>query len=157
MAVNNTELRDKPRTTREGCLGPGTQPGAARSEGSKWLEAQAHLHTTLNKSRDEKLDLVRVCQSYESGKRAMVMAPEILTIVAQAGSLRGRQKGASTWARTRDLSVNSRALCQLSHGGIDDVASGRWGFRDRRGAPQGAHQKSFCRDLNPDRWIQSPE
>ena len=24
---------------------------------------------------------------------------------------------ASTWARTRDLSVNSRALCQLSHGG----------------------------------------
>ena len=25
---------------------------------------------------------------------------------------------ASTWARTRDLSVNSRALCQLSHGGM---------------------------------------
>ena len=25
---------------------------------------------------------------------------------------------ASTWARTRDLSVNSRALCQLSHGGL---------------------------------------
>ena len=24
---------------------------------------------------------------------------------------------AFTWARTRDLSVNSRALCQLSHGG----------------------------------------
>merc|ERR1711969_167769 len=81
FAVNNTELRDKPRTTREGCLGPGTQPGAARSEGSKWLEAQAHLHTTLNKSRDEKLDLVRVGQSYEFGKRARVMAPEILIIV----------------------------------------------------------------------------
>ena len=29
-----------------------------------------------------------------------------------------RQKDASTWARTRDLSVNSRALCQLSHGGM---------------------------------------
>ena len=33
-----------------------------------------------------------------------------------------RQKDASTWARTRDLSVNSRALCQLSHGGISDDA-----------------------------------
>ena len=32
-----------------------------------------------------------------------------------------RQKGASTWARTRDLSVNSRALCQLSHGGVWDA------------------------------------
>ena len=28
---------------------------------------------------------------------------------------------ASTWARTRDLSVNSRALCQLSHGGVPNV------------------------------------
>ena len=27
------------------------------------------------------------------------------------------KNSASTWARTRDLSVNSRALCQLSHGG----------------------------------------
>ena len=27
-------------------------------------------------------------------------------------------KNALTWARTRDLSVNSRALCQLSHEGI---------------------------------------
>ena len=32
------------------------------------------------------------------------------------------QKDASTWARTRDLSVNSRALCQLSHGGISEDA-----------------------------------
>ena len=29
-----------------------------------------------------------------------------------------RDINASTWARTRDLSVNSRALCQLSHGGF---------------------------------------
>ena len=79
IAVNNTELRDKPRTTREGCLGPGTQPGAARSEGSKWLEAQAHLHTTLNKSRDEKLDQAGRCQSYDFGKRARRMGDENLT------------------------------------------------------------------------------
>ena len=27
------------------------------------------------------------------------------------------KENASAWDRTRDLSVNSRALCQLSHGG----------------------------------------
>ena len=36
--------------------------------------------------------------------------------------LGARQKDASTWARTRDLSVNSRALCQLSHGGTSEDA-----------------------------------
>ena len=92
-AVNNTELRDKPRTTREGCLGPGTQPGAARSEGSKWLEAQAHLHTTLNKSRDEKLDQAGRCQIYDFGKRARCMGAQIQTIdgstvVGTSGSIR---------------------------------------------------------------------
>ena len=51
-------------------------PGAPRSEGSKWLEAQAHLHTTLNKSRDEKLDLADACQSYDFGKRACGMVAE---------------------------------------------------------------------------------
>ena len=83
--MNNTELRDKPRTTREGCLGPGTQPGAARSEGSKWLEAQAHLHTTLNKSRDEKLDQAGRCQSYDFGKRARRMGDQIQTIDRHSG------------------------------------------------------------------------
>ena len=34
------------------------------------------------------------------------------------GPQAGTKNHASTWARTRDLSVNSRALCQLSHGGI---------------------------------------
>ena len=28
------------------------------------------------------------------------------------------KENASAWDRTRDLSVNSRALCQLSHGGF---------------------------------------
>ncbi len=68
-----------------------------------------------------------------------------------------RQKDASTWARTRDLSVNSRALCQLSHGGTSDIATSL----ERSGLEPGHHgpvtKRSFCRDLNPDRWIQSPE
>ena len=77
---------------------------------------QAHLHTTLNKSRDEKLDLARPGSGNASGKRALVMGTGA-RLPALARAAQQRQKGASTWARTRDLSVNSRALCQLSHGG----------------------------------------
>ena len=44
-------------------------------------------------------------------------------IVTPQYTLSALQKCASTWARTRDLSVNSRALCQLSHGGFIDNAN----------------------------------
>ena len=64
-------------------LGLAHIPGAPRSEGSKWLEAQAHLHTTLNKSRDEKLDLADACQSYDFGKRACGMVAEIPRITSE--------------------------------------------------------------------------
>ena len=56
--------------------------------------------------------------------RSMVNAPE--------GKAGGKNKSASTWARTRDLSVNSRALCQLSHGGlIIKIRWSRWGSNPR--------------------------
>jgi hypothetical protein len=71
--------------------------------------------------------------------------------------LGARQKDASTWARTRDLSVNSRALCQLSHGGISEDAIRPERSRGGGGRRAGQQKESFCRDLNPDRWIQSPE
>ena len=54
----------------------------------------------------------------------MILTSEPL-ILASCHALRSlgvRQKDASTWARTRDLSVNSRALCQLSHGGTSEDA-----------------------------------
>ena len=76
----------------------------------------AHLHTTLNKSRDEKLNRRRVGRTNDFGGRAGVMGPRRPTGKLNRGDR--IKNGASTWARTRDLSVNSRALCQLSHGGI---------------------------------------
>ena len=75
----------------------------------------AHLHTTLNKSRDEKLNRRRVGRTNDFGGRAGVMGPRRRTGKLNRGDR--IKNGASTWARTRDLSVNSRALCQLSHGG----------------------------------------
>ena len=76
----------------------------------------AHLHTTLNKSRDEKLNRRRVGRTNDFGGRAGVMGPRRPTGKLNRGDR--IKNGASTWARTRDLSVNSRALCQLSHGGL---------------------------------------
>ena len=102
---------------------PGTPP-----EPCPFREIQvagyAHLHTTLNKSRDEKLEIGGLGPPNDFGERAGVMgwrtgtrkpSKDLDRPIWGRGS--GIQNGASTWARTRDLSVNSRALCQLSHGG----------------------------------------
>ena len=59
-----------------------------------------------------------------------------------------RQKDASTWARTRDLSVNSRALCQLSHGGIDDVER-EMGLPRSSGSSTGRSPKELLPGFEP--------
>ena len=56
------------------------------------------------------------------GAAALASGPAVWVQVFYSGAgaraEKNKKRGASTWARTRDLSVNSRALCQLSHGGI---------------------------------------
>ena len=108
--------RDKSKDHPEGLpVRPGTPPLACPFREIQ-VAGYAHLHTTLNKSRDEKLKMGGPGRPNGSGERAGVM---VWRMAGQRdlASGRDRQKGASTWARTRDLSVNSRALCQLSHGG----------------------------------------
>ena len=43
---------------------------------------------------------------------------------------RKSKKGASAWDRTKDLSVNSRSLCLLSHGSFLNGSTGE-GIRER--------------------------
>ena len=108
--------RDKSKDHPEGLpVRPGTPPLACPFREIQ-VAGYAHLHTTLNKSRDEKLKMCRPGPPNGSGERAGVMVWR-MPGQRDLASGRDRQKGASTWARTRDLSVNSRALCQLSHGG----------------------------------------
>ena len=112
--------RDKSKDHPEGLpVRPGTPPLACPFREIQ-VAGYAHLHTTLNKSRDEKLKMGGPGRPNGSGERAGVM---VWRMAGQRdlASGRDRQKGASTWARTRDLSVNSRALCQLSHGGVWDA------------------------------------
>ena len=50
--------------------------------------------------------------------RTMLLIGVVPAIRKAANYTAVNQKNALTWARTRDLSVNSRALCQLSHEGL---------------------------------------
>ena len=49
------------------------------------------------------------------------------------GRRRKRKKGASAWDRTKDLSVNSRSLCRLSHGSFLKRSEGESISNKKRG------------------------
>ena len=63
------QAKDHPKAAYEAWHTAWRYPFRARRD---W-QSQAHLHTTLNKSRDEKLEIVGVWPTYPFGKRACIM------------------------------------------------------------------------------------
>ena len=63
------QAKDHPKAAYEAWHTAWRYPFRARRD---W-QSQAHLHTTLNKSRDEKLEIVGAWPTYPFGKRACIM------------------------------------------------------------------------------------
>ena len=63
------QAKDHPKAAYEAWHTAWRYPFRARRD---W-QSQAHLHTTLNKSRDEKLEIGGVWPTYHFGKRACIM------------------------------------------------------------------------------------
>jgi hypothetical protein len=63
------QAKDHPKAAYEAWHTAWRYPFRARRD---W-QSQAHLHTTLNKSRDEKLEIVGAGATYAFGKRACIM------------------------------------------------------------------------------------
>ena len=75
------QAKDHPKAAYEAWHTAWRYPFRARRD---W-QSQAHLHTTLNKSRDEKLEIVGVWPTYPFGKRACIMG-ERLNPAASVGN-----------------------------------------------------------------------
>ena len=67
------QAKDHPKAAYEAWHTAWRYPFRARRD---W-QSQAHLHTTLNKSRDEKLEIVGVWPTYPFGKRACIMGERL--------------------------------------------------------------------------------
>ena len=66
------QTKDHPKAAYEAWHTAWRYPFRARRD---W-QSQAHLHTTLNKSRDEKLEIVGAWPTYPFGKRACIMGED---------------------------------------------------------------------------------
>ena len=103
------QAKDHPKAAYEAWHTAWRYPYRARRD---W-QSQAHLHTTLNKSRDEKLEIVGVWPAYPFGKRACIMGEGPGPAAGVGNRTRGNPGSAERRFPVPDLQIqyNRRRIC----------------------------------------------